>query len=254
MKKIASLTAILAVLSLGCDSNNVNNGGGGGGGGAEGSAALSLQLEELSAGENYVSADGVLLDFSVFAMAFSKVSMGAESVEEAFTADFFDEEVTEVIEVDSVPAGDYEDIELQLGTASGLSGSAALVVRSKEAAVGPEVTESLNGKSVLIVGQGVKGGSTCDFRIELVSDGVIDVHGHDGAHVEVKAGEEAEILAVVNPNALFNGVILGTLCTDGANVTISSSSNPSFANAILDNLLNNDAVELGSTEGHSHAH
>lgn len=251
MRKLsfALLCVFCAWVLHGCDSNT--NAGGSGG---AGSAALSLQLEELPAGENYVSGDGVLLNFSAFALAFSKITLAGEEVVEDFAADFFDEEVIDAVVLEDVPAGEYEGVELTLGTASGLSGAVALAAQiTKTAAVGGEVTSSLNDHSVLIVGQGINGGATCNLRIELVSDAVLDVHGHEDVHVDVASGEEAEILTVVSPNILFEGISLAPLCTDGAEVAISASSNASLGAAILEKLAH-EAVELGSTEGHTHSH
>jgi hypothetical protein len=253
MKKIyfTLWCAFCAWLLNGCDSN-VSSGGSGDLSSETGSAALSLQLEELSAGENYISGDGVLLNFSTFAMAFSKITLGSEELSADFTADFFDEEVIDVIELEEVPTGEYDAVTLTLGTASGLSGAAVLTV--KNAAVGSDVTSSLNGNSILVVGEGINGGATCNLRVELVSDGMIPAANDAGNQVEVKSGEEAEVVVVVDPDRLFEDVALAPLCADGADVTISSDSNPSHAAAILDNLLSNEVVELGSAEGHAHSH
>ncbi len=243
MKKIIVCALLLAA---GCDSAPSANDSG------SGTAALSLELEELSPGENYISGDGVLLNFSTFALAFQGISLGGENVTADFTADFFDEEAVDVVEIEDVPTGEYEEVRLTLGTAAGLSGAAVLAV--KRAATGDGVTSSLNGLSALIVGQGINGSATCDVRVELISSGVLNVPGEEASHVAVEAGEEAEILVVAYPNKVFEGVSLSPLCVDGADVVISETLHPSHAAAILDNLISNDTFALGSTEGHTHSH
>lgn len=250
MKKLSFVLwcAFCAVVLNACDSNVVPDGSESADTGV-GSAALSLQLEELPAGERYVSADGVLLDFSAFAMAFSKITLGSEELTADFTADFSDEEVVDVVALENVPPGEYGELGLTLGTASDLSGTAVLAIKS--AATGGEVTSSLNGLSVLIVAEGINGGATCTIRVELTGDQTLDVAFED-ADVDVTAGEEAEVLVIVDPNRIFGTVSLAPLCTGGADVLISADSNASQASALLDNFVSNEALELGSTEGHSH--
>ncbi len=215
-----------------------------------GTAALSLQLEEGATG---LSQNNYQLDFTTFALAFSKITLGDQEVTESFTADFFDEEITDVIEMEDVPTGEYNTATLTLGTASGLSGAAALVAHNLQAAtVGSDVTSSLNGLSVLIIADAQNGADTCTLRVELVSDATITVGNDAAADIDVGANEETEVLVAVDPDAIFGTITVPATCSGDATVTISATENAALGTTLLSNLKT--AFELESTDGHSHSH
>lgn len=222
-----------------------------------GAAALSLQLPELSPGLSFQTSDGFRLDFTTFALSFSAITMGSDAAEEPFAADFFDEEVVDIIEIEDVPPDEYEEVTLTLAIAGGLSGpSVQKFLQVKNGASGDDVTSSLNGLSALIIAEAVSenGDESCTLRFELQNEGLVTVGNEEGNHVEVTAGEEAEILVAVDPAELFGNVAVAPLCAGGAVVTISGVDNPELAETVADNLLSGPAFQLESTEGHSHSH
>lgn len=193
--------------------------------GSTGTAGLSMQLKELSAGESYRTQDGYALEFTTFALAFSKITLESFTTSEAFTADFADEEVTDVVEVEDIPAGEYDEVTLTLG----------------------------NIGAVLIIAEATSGSDTCTVRVELTSDETITVNPAD-TNVDVTAGEEAELLVEVDPNQIFGTIDLPDTCTGGTTVTISASQSVSLSESVMDNLIGSEAFSLGSTEGHAHDH
>jgi hypothetical protein len=228
MKKISTLFLILALASvLGCAA-----GPGKGPEEENGLAGLSLQLHGLEEGDIYLTNDGYRLTFGHFALAFSAIQLGAVETQAPFGADFFDEEAADVVEIEEVPAGEYDAVTLTLGL-----GEAGL-------------PSDLTGLSVFLEAEAVNGSQACTVQVALAADGEIIEVEPEGNAVTVVAEEEAEVLVEVDPNAVFAGVDLGGLCQGGALVTISVTENSNLAEQISDNLAG--AFLLGSTEGHHH--
>lgn len=211
-----------------------------------GSAALSLQLAGLEDGEIYVSNDGYVLTFTHFAMAFSGMSLGEAEVDEAFSADFFDEEVVDLVEIEEVAPGEYDEVALTMGTAG--SGGNARFLQARNLKRAETTPSALDGNSVFLEAEAVKGSDNCILQVVLQADGeTMEVDPGDN-DVEVEAGEEAEVLVEVDPNQVFAGVDLGGLCQSGGVVTISAADNADLADRIIANL--GGAFALGSSEGH----
>ncbi len=215
MKKISTLFLIVALASaLGCAA-----GPGKGPEEENGLAGLSLQLHGLEAGEIYLTNDGYRLTFGHFALAFSAISLGDVETQALFDADFSDEEAADVVEIEEVPAGEYDAVTLTL-------------------------------VSVFLEAEAVNGSNACTVQVALAADGEIIEVEPEGNAVTVVAEEEAEVLVEVDPNAVFAGVDLGGLCQGDALVTISAAENSSLAQQISENLAG--AFVLGSTEGGHH--
>ena len=215
---------------------------------ATGSAALSLQLAGLEEGEIYASNDGYVLTFTHFAMAFSGMRLGDAEVDEGFSADFFDEEVVDLVEIEGLAPGEYDEVALTMGLA-GSGGNARFlkVLNLKNAETTPG---ALDGNSVFLEAEAVKGSDHCVLQVVLQADGeTMEVDPGD-SDVEVEAGEEAEVLVEVDPNQVFSDVELSGLCQGGSVVTISAADNADLADRIASNL--SGAFSLGSSEGHHH--
>lgn len=211
-----------------------------------GSAGLSLQLAGLEDGEIYASNDGYVLTFTHFAMAFSGMSLGEAEVDEAFSADFFDEEVVDLVEIEEVAPGEYDEVALTMGTAG--SGGNARFVKARNLKNAETTPGALDGNSAFLEAEAVKGSDHCVLQVVLQADGeTVEVDPGD-SDVEVEAGEEAEVLVEVDPNQVFAGVDLGGLCQSGGVVTISAADNADLADRIAANL--GGAFALGSSEGH----
>jgi len=211
-----------------------------------GSAALSLQLAGLEDGEIYVSNDGYVLTFTHFAMAFSGMSLGEAKIDEAFSADFFDEEMVDLVEIEEVAPGEYDEVALTMGTAG--SGGNARFLQARNLKRAETTPSALDGNSVFLEAEAVRGSDNCILQVVLQADGeTMEVDPGDN-DVEVEAGEEAEVLVEVDPNQVFAGVDLGGLCQGGGVVTISAADNADLADRIAANL--GGAFALGSSEGH----
>lgn len=211
-----------------------------------GSAALSLQLAGLEEGEIYASNDGYVLTFTHFAMAFSGMSLGEAEVDEAFSADFFDEEVVDLVEIEEVAPGEYDEVALTMGTAG--SGGNARFLQARNLKRAETTPSALDGNSVFLEAEAVRGSDHCVLQVVLQADGeTVEVDPGD-SDVEVEAGEESEVLVEVDPNQVFAGVDLGGLCQGGGVVTISAADNSELADRIVANL--GGAFALGSSEGH----
>lgn len=215
-----------------------------------GAAGLSLQLAGLEDGTVYVSNDGYVLEFRHFAMAFSSMRVGDESVVENFSADFFDEEVVDIVELEDIPPGEYDSVELVMGAAG--SGGNVRFLRARQLKNAETTPGALDGNSVYLEAEASKGGDNCVLQVALQVDGETMNVDSDGNDIDIVAGEETEILVEVDPNQVFSGIDLAGLCTGGATVTISSQEDDSLAQQIGENLAG--AFTLGSTEGHSHSH
>lgn len=192
--------------------------------GSTGTVALSLQLPE----ENFFSEDGYQLTFEHFALSFSKITLGNSQTEEAFAADFALEEVADIVEIENVHGGEYDEVSLTLSS------------------------EEPEGNSVFIQGTAQKDGNSCSFILELAADDVEIEVAPEGQEVDVEANTESELLVVVNPNVMFQNISLGADCTGDAELVFSADSNSSVANQMLTGLV--ASFELGSTSGHTHSH
>ncbi|HKY63137.1 MAG TPA: hypothetical protein VJR29_06940 [bacterium] len=245
MKKISNLILLLALILGGCASGPGNSPEE-----ENGAAGLSLQLQGLEEGEIYLTNDGYRLTFGHFALAFSAIRLGEIEAQAPFGADFFDEEVVDVVEIEEVPAGEYDGVALTLGLAE--AGQAQRFLRARGLKNAEGLPPSLAGLSVFLEAAAANGGDACTLQVALAADGeTIDVDPA-GQAIEVHGGEEAEILVEVDPNAVFAGVDLGALCQGDTLVTISAAENSELAEQIAANL--SGAFLLGSTEGHSHSH
>ncbi len=204
--------------------------------GSTGSVGLSLQLKSLATGESYQTQDGYTLEFTTFALAFSKITLSNQETQKTFAAEFATEEAADLVEVENIPAGEYTASTLTLGVATADQG-----------------IPDLEGKSILIVAQASSGSEACTLQIELVGDETLTVNSADH-DVEVSAGEESELLVEIDPNSIFGNVDLPDTCTGNATLTVSQSSNTSLADAILTGFSNAGSLVLGDTAGHSHSH
>lgn len=221
-----------------------------------GSLALSLQLSEE---QNFFTEDGYQLTFQHFALSFSKITVANLQTEESFSADFALEEVADIVEIENVPGGEYDEVSLTLS-------SEGLAAESKIAFVAnlksnhsnheehgdseSEVPEELEGNSVFIQASAQKDGNSCSFILQLASDDVEIEVSPEGQEIDVEPNTESELLVVVNPNVMFQNISLGADCTGDAELVFSSTSNSSTANQMLNGLVT--SFELGSTSGHSH--
>jgi len=212
--------------------------------GSTGTALLSLKLKDLHGGL-VQSADGFDLQLDTFALAFSQITLGGDSVTENFAAEFCDEEATGVVAMESVPGGAYDSLSLELAPGEGLGGPSLL----KGSAVDGEVTSSLNGNSVLILANASSpdGKQHCNLRVELQGGGSIAVGNEDENTVTVTPLEDVAIPVEVDAQSLFANVHLSGLCVGGAELLISPSQNPEQAQAILGNILGGSAFQLQSS-------
>ena len=246
IKKLVSvfLYVVLASQFIACAS-----GAGGTSEGSTGAAALSLQVEE---GATAQSADGFTITLDTLAMAFSSITMGGLISSEDFFVDFATEEEFDIIEVEDLSPGEYEEMSLTLGTGSSLGGSTAFL----KSAQGTEVTSTLNDQSIVIVGQATNGGDSCQLNISLLADGeTITVGNPDDAHVEVETEEEAEALVILEPEELFTSLNLAGLgCTGDAEITLETGgTNSAEADAVLSALVGAFILsEVGEGDGHNH--
>lgn len=213
-----------------------------------GTAALSLQLHGLEEGEIYLTQDGYRLGFDHCAFAFSQVELDEFAVEEPFAADFFDEEVTDLVEIDGILSGSYEAVALTLGQGEAEQAQRFLDVRGTKNSEIPSA--ALEGNSVFLQAQAVNGSNNCVVQVSLKMPGMKISVDPAGNEVEVSSGEESEILVEVDPNAIFAEIDLGGLCQGGGLLTISSEENAALANQISANLSN--SFLLGGAEGHHH--
>lgn len=213
-----------------------------------GSAGLSLQLAGLDDGEIYVSNDGYVFTFTHFAMAFSGMRLGEAEVKESFSADFFDEEAVDIVEIEEVAPGEYDEIALTMGLAG--SGGNARFLKARNLKNAETTPGALDGNSVFVEAEAVKGSDNCVLQVALQLEGeTMEVDPGDN-DVEVEAGEEAEVLVEVDPNQVFAGVDLSGLCQGGGVVQVSATDNADLADQIASNL--GGAFALGSSEGHHH--
>lgn len=211
--------------------------------GSTGAAGLSIQLKENS---SFTTNNGFTLTPTTFAMSFSQLSLSSFSTDESFAADFFDEEAADIIEIENVSGGEYEEIELTFSPAEGLGGDAAFLISN--VSVGDEVTESLNDYSFLLVASATDGNDSCQVRILLNFEETITISGEEGVHVEITPNEEAEILVEVDPDAILSSIDLEG-CQDNQTMTISEGA---LANQLISNLGN--ALSLESADDHGHDH
>lgn len=241
LNKIIAAAAMLLLL------NACAVGGGNGPEEESGLAAMSLQLHGLEEGEIYLSNDGYRLSFDHFALAFSSISLGEFETQAAFGADFFDEEVADIVEIEAIPAGEYEALSLTWGLGEG---GVQRFLQAKGMKRAETLPPNLQGLSVFLEAGAVNGDRDCTLQVALAADGESFDVDPDGNHVAVEAGEEVEILVEADPNAVFAGIDLTGLCQDGDLVSISEEENSGLAARIKDNLAG--SFLLGSTEGHHH--
>lgn len=230
MKKISiMITLLLSSVWIGCNSTPGTRAG------STGTVSLSLEMEAPAGGaDHYTSQNGYEITLQTLAMSFSQISMGGEELETDFSASFADEEQVDVVEVEDVPAGDYDTVELTLHPSE-------------------DATSPLPEKSVLMIGTATSGSNTCTLRVEIVSSSEITIDLGD-TPFDMSANSEEELLVVFDPAQVFSTIDIPAACTGDATVTISATSHADLATTILGQIRTGDVLSVESTEGHTHEH
>lgn len=190
-----------------------------------GTAGLFMQIKEIPEGETLITADGFQITLEEFLIFFSGVSLVnrffTQDFSDPFTAELFEDEAVEILDLEDVPGVDYEGLNLTLDSA-------------------------------LIQGGAQNNGDVCRFVLQLNSFGQnIEVNMGDQV-ITVQKDDEAVIPILFDQLGFFTALTLGPTCTGGVEIDLVPTEEA--LNLFLQSFELADLPEegTGDTGGHTH--